>query len=115
MNDQNHNMEDDLNRLIEQSELEVIVPDVIGLSLENLQDQAGPNKEDEGTASERAAYLPGRGPLALRSSLYFGESVLFEKNVWNLIHIQGLDRRADQHLRCTQNIWLHKQSTTTAL
>ncbi|KAL8639879.1 MAG: hypothetical protein Q9228_003143, partial [Teloschistes exilis] len=45
------------------------------LSLENLQDQAGPNKEDESTASERAAYLPGRVPIVLRSSLYFDEQI----------------------------------------
>ncbi|KAI4104377.1 MAG: hypothetical protein L6R37_003276 [Teloschistes peruensis] len=99
MNDQNHNMEDDLNRLIEQSELEVIVPDVIGLSLENLQDQAGPNKEDEGTASERAAYLPGRGPLALRSSLYFGEVLTDEQiNIFVALKTSGYTSNLQQQL-----------------
>lgn len=74
MDYQDHNMADDVDKLLEHSKLEVIVPDVTELSLEDLQDQAGPNKEDEGTPSERAAYLPGRGPIVLRSSLYFGES-----------------------------------------
>ncbi|KAI4198163.1 MAG: hypothetical protein LQ350_005450 [Teloschistes chrysophthalmus] len=87
-------MADDVDKLLEHSKLEVIVPDVTELSLEDLQDQAGPNKEDEGTPSERAAYLPGRGPIVLRSSLYFDEQI----NVFVALKTSGYTANLQQQL-----------------
>lgn len=81
MDDQEYTMADNIFKLMEQSELDVIVPDITDFSLEDLQDRAGLDKDDEGTTLERAAYLPGRAPIYLRSSLYFGEFALFEKTV----------------------------------
>ncbi|KAL8667408.1 MAG: hypothetical protein Q9202_000624 [Teloschistes flavicans] len=74
-------MADNIFKLMEQSELDVIVPDITDFSLEDLQDRAGLDKDDEGTTLERAAYLPGRAPIYLRSSLYFVDGLAATEQV----------------------------------